>query len=74
MTALALVTFGDVTKNRNDPISVMPPKMAKASTVMCHCPWHYRSKLYQRKHGLISIFCCTDQGDQGKWLWLVLSL
>ncbi len=28
---LALSTMGDATKNRNDPISVVPPKVAKAS-------------------------------------------
>jgi len=31
MTVLALATVGDATKNRNDPISFMPPKVAKAS-------------------------------------------
>ncbi len=31
MTILALATLGNATKNRNDPISVMPPKVAKAS-------------------------------------------
>ncbi len=30
MTILALATLGDATKNRNDPISVMLPKVAKA--------------------------------------------
>jgi hypothetical protein len=29
---LALATLGKVTKNRNDPISVAPPKAAKASS------------------------------------------
>ncbi len=29
-------------KNRNDPISVMPPKVAEASTITCHCRWHCR--------------------------------
>jgi hypothetical protein len=38
----ALATLGDATKNRNVPISVMPPKVAKASshmTVACGCRW-----------------------------------
>jgi hypothetical protein len=30
-TELALATLGDATKNRNDPIFVAPPKVAKAS-------------------------------------------
>jgi hypothetical protein len=30
---LALATLGSATKNRNDPISVTPPKVAKASPV-----------------------------------------
>jgi hypothetical protein len=31
-TVLALATLGGMTTNRNDPIFVMPPKVAKAST------------------------------------------
>jgi hypothetical protein len=34
VTVFALATLGDATKNRNDPISVAPPKVAKASKVM----------------------------------------
>jgi hypothetical protein len=33
--------------NRNDPISVAMPKVAKASKIvaaMCCCHWHYRLK------------------------------
>ena len=33
--------------NRNDPISVAMPKVAKASTIVavtCHWRWHYRLK------------------------------
>ena len=33
-TVLALATLGGGAKNRNDPISVALPKMAKASTSM----------------------------------------
>jgi hypothetical protein len=36
---LALATLGDATNNRNDPISVVPHKVAKTSshmTVTCH--------------------------------------
>jgi hypothetical protein len=30
--------LGDVKRNRNNPIWVMPPKVAKkASNVLCHC-------------------------------------
>jgi hypothetical protein len=50
MTILALATLGDVTKNRNDPISVVPRKMSKASTIMCRCCKCYRAKLRQWKH------------------------
>ncbi len=32
MTVLALPTLGDVTKNRNEPISVAPPKVVKAAS------------------------------------------
>jgi hypothetical protein len=27
------------------PISVAPSKVAKASTVACHCRWHYRQQM-----------------------------
>ncbi len=50
MTVLALATLGDATKNRNDPISVVLPKMAKASTIMCRCCKCYRTKLRQWKY------------------------
>jgi len=33
-TVLALATFGGATKNINEPIYVVPPKVAKASTVV----------------------------------------
>jgi hypothetical protein len=33
VTVFALATLGDATKNRNDPISDVPPKVAKACTV-----------------------------------------
>jgi hypothetical protein len=33
MNVLALATLSDATRNRNDPISAAPPKVAKAS---CH--------------------------------------
>ncbi len=33
-TVLALVTFGDTTKNRNDPICVVRPKVAKANSIV----------------------------------------
>ncbi len=33
-TVLALATLGGVTTNKNDPTSVTPPKVAKASTRM----------------------------------------
>jgi len=56
---LALATLGDVTKNRNDPISVVHPKVAKAGTVTCRCRWHYRAKLCQWKH------CLTLRQNQG---------
>ncbi len=56
---LALANLGDATRNRNNPICVMQPKVAKASTmvsVACHCHRHYRDKLHQCKHGLMPPF------------------
>ncbi len=52
---LPLVTLGGVTKNRNDPISVTPPKMAKESTIVtvtCHYCQRYSANLHQWKHVL----------------------
>jgi hypothetical protein len=42
-TVLAFATLGDTTRNRNNSICVMPPKVAKASAVLCCCRWHYRA-------------------------------
>ncbi len=39
-TVLVLATLGDVTKNRNNPICVMSPKVANASTISCRCRCH----------------------------------
>ncbi len=61
----ALATLGDATKNRNDPISVTPPKVAKASiivTVACRCRQHYRASLCQWKHSLKRSFCWKRNG------------
>ncbi len=41
----AMATLGDALRNRNDPIGVVSPKVAKASAVTSHCHWHYRQKL-----------------------------
>jgi len=52
---LALATLGDATRKRNNPISVVQPKVAKARTmvsVACRCCRHYRDKLYLCKYGL----------------------
>ncbi len=52
-TVLALATLGGVTRNRNNPICVVSPKVVKASTmvtVACRCLRCYRSKLRQCKH------------------------
>ncbi len=53
------VTLGGATRNRNNPICVASPKVAKASTIVtvtCRCRQRYRrhycSKLRQCKHGL----------------------
>jgi len=43
----AAATLGGTTKDRNDPICVTSPKVAKASTlvtVACCCPWRYHLK------------------------------
>jgi hypothetical protein len=58
-TVLALATLGGMTKDRNDPIFVAPPKAAKASIqLLWHvtdvgcCRWHYHSNFCQWKYGL----------------------
>jgi hypothetical protein len=46
-TVLALATLGSATKNRNDPICVVPPNVAKARTIVavtCPCRWCYCAK------------------------------
>jgi hypothetical protein len=51
---LALATLGDATRNRNNPISVAQPKVAKARTmvsVACGCRQHYHDKLCLCKYG-----------------------
>ncbi len=48
----------DATRNRNNSICVMLPKVAKAITmviVACCCGQHYRTKLCQCKHSLSSL-------------------
>jgi hypothetical protein len=50
---LPLATLGNMTRNRNNPVCVVQPKVAKASTMVsiaCHCRWHYCDKLCQCKH------------------------
>jgi hypothetical protein len=52
---LALATLGGAARNINDPICVVPPKVAKARTmvsVACHYHWHYHDKLRHCKHHL----------------------
>jgi hypothetical protein len=34
-TVLGLISLGNETKDRYDPISILPPKVAKASIVTC---------------------------------------
>ncbi len=46
------------TKNGNEPISVVLPKVAKASTIvtaMCHCRWHFCLKNIANVHKLQSL-------------------
>ncbi len=64
MTALALATLGGVTKNRNNPIYVMPPKVAMASTivtVICRCCHHYCLKNIANVYEplVMIIYICT---------------
>ncbi len=40
---LALATLGNVTKIETILSYVVLPKVAKASTVLCHCHWCYRA-------------------------------
>ncbi len=45
--------LGQHNKNRNDPISVVPPKVVKASTIVtvaCRCHKRYRANLRKWKH------------------------
>ncbi len=42
-TVLALATQGDVTRNRNNPFCIAPPKVPKASTDLCDWGWHYHT-------------------------------
>ncbi len=59
---LALATFGDTTRNRNNPICVLQTKVANASTmvsVACHCRRRYHNKLRQCKQGFMC--CCRGQ-------------
>jgi hypothetical protein len=58
---LALATLDSVTKNSSDPISVVPPKVAKASTVTCQCHWLYLAKVHQGKYSLIALFLNCQQ-------------
>jgi hypothetical protein len=37
--------LGQWDTNRNDPICVAPPKVAKASTVTCCCRWSYHQQM-----------------------------
>ncbi len=39
--------------NRNDPICVALPKMAKASKERTHYHWHCRAKFHQCRHGFM---------------------
>jgi hypothetical protein len=46
-TVLALATWGSTTKNRNDPICFVPPKVVKASTIVtivCPRRQHFQLK------------------------------
>jgi hypothetical protein len=64
MTVLALATLDGMTKSRNDPISVVLPKVANSSTIVtaacCFC-WHFALKtllecLFSRKSFVIIQF------------------
>ncbi len=49
ITGIIMLTLA----NRNDPISVMPPKVDKASTIVtvtCRCHQHYRLKNIANVH------------------------
>jgi hypothetical protein len=46
-TCTCLGHLGQCNRDRNDPLSVMLPKVAKESTivtVVCRCCWHYHLK------------------------------
>ncbi len=51
-TVLAFATLGSAMLYRNYPICVALPEVAKASTVMCSCCWHFCANLRQWKHCL----------------------
>jgi hypothetical protein len=50
---LALVILGGATKNRNNAICVMPPKVAKASKAVVQNVKQFRYKHCQCKHAII---------------------
>jgi hypothetical protein len=54
-TVLALSTSGVATRNRNNSICVVPPKVAKASTVLCCYRWHYHPYF---ANGNMAYFVC----------------
>jgi hypothetical protein len=61
---LALATLGEVTRNKNNPIYLAPPKVANTRTmvsVACRCHWHYCDELWKYKHSLSQ---ANKQGDQ----------
>ncbi len=55
--------LGRLDTNRNDPICVEPPKVAKASTATWHCRWCYRANLRQCKHGFMGPFTTYDVNE-----------
>jgi hypothetical protein len=48
---LALATLGGTTEIGSFLFFVTLLKVARASTVMCHCHWHYQANLRQWKYG-----------------------
>jgi hypothetical protein len=54
VTVLTLATLSDVTKNRNDPICIAPPKVAKASKEGVRYRRHFRQRKRSSKAQIIS--------------------
>jgi hypothetical protein len=64
MNVLALATLGNATRNRNNPISVAPPKVAKASNHMSLSLVLSPANVTNVNKPYLIVGCKTKQGRQ----------